>query len=169
MAARELVEAVDPAGGQLPALRAAERNDDPLPLPPSPEDQIVGEDLAPEGEVDHQRRRPADLLQIGQPLHDRAASRRDLLPRHGVSRPEDPLPDFPFIGPSSPRWINLPSRSSRDRTPPHPSPPISTISFVRSRIRSRSAAAFSNSSSFAACFISSFSFRIMTGSSFSEE
>jgi hypothetical protein len=47
-------------------------------------------------------------------------------------------------------------------------PPISSISFVRSRIRSRSRAAFSNSNSFAACFISSFNFRMTTGSSFSE-
>ena len=50
----------------------------------------------------------------------------------------------------------------------YPSPPISSISFVRSRTRSRRRAAFSNSSSFAACFISSFNFRIITGSSFSE-
>ena len=162
MAALQLIEAFDPAGDQLPARRAAERDGDPLPLSPSPEDQIVGADLAPEAKVHHQRGRPADLIQFGQPLHDREASRGDLLPCHGVSHLQDPLPDIPFIG-------HLPLALPIASRPAHPSPPISTISFVRSRIRSRRAAAFSNSSSFAAAFISSFSFRIMTGSSFSEE
>ena len=62
MACFQFVETVDPAGRQFPTLHVAEGNDNPLPLSPTPADQIVGPDLAPETEVDHQCGGLADFL-----------------------------------------------------------------------------------------------------------